>query len=287
MKIKHIIIPVGFSFCIFLLGCPSHKKQDLKFAEIDLPAVDTTDIIDTSSLAAKNVSGYAAKYWGRVMKHCMQSLLLKKKDADYLGPSNTLGLGTVTDENRDATYRVVDTSVFTAAELDKIIKPGNSTSCQYEIKSSLDVEALLNAKIKVKTDDDFSLGLSTAIKNRKNVNFNIDSWQKDELILGALSDALRDVSNPNKKAFKEDLLKPGRIIMSRLIRVKGFSADIELSTNISPDLKAKLNSGAIANLGDADAVVKVSIVNDRTIRLKSSNDFFIFGKFVNAQLVTN
>jgi hypothetical protein len=81
---------------------------------------------------------------------------------------------------------------------------------------------------------------SSSIKNKKNVDFNLESLQKDELITGALRDALIDENNLKKKAFKGDLLKSGSIIfiiMKRLFRVKGFSADIELSINISADLK--------------------------------------------------
>jgi hypothetical protein len=282
MNRKILSLLCSFSIFLSIFACTDSKKQGLTFTEVDIAEVDTTEIQDPSQLAAARGKGYAAKYWGRVFNHCMQSLLLKKKDADYLGPSNTIGLGAITDENRDLTYRIVDGSTFSPDELSKILKQGGATSCQYEIKSSLDIEALLNAKVKVKSDDDLSLGLSNAIKNRKNVNFNVTSWQKDELIAGALRDALADESNTAKKAFKEDLLKEDRIIMTRLIRVKGFSADIELSNSISADLKTKLASGAIANLGDADAAVSVSIVNDKTIRLKSSGDFYIFGKFVKA-----
>lgn len=281
MKTKFLLMPMAIAFCVVLLGCPDSKKADLQFTDVNLPEVDTT-VRDTNSLAAKNVRGYAARYWGKVFKHCMQSLLLKKKDADYLGPSNTLGLGTITDENLDVTYRLVDANTFSDAELKKIILPGGPTSCQYEISSNIDVEAMMNAKVSVRNDDDLSLGLGTAIKNRKNVNFNVTSWQKDELITGQLMDALNSSPTAAKKAFKEDLLKPERIIMTRLIRIKGFSADIELKNDISADLKAKLNSGVIANLGNADAAVKVSIVNSKTIRLKSSDDFFVYGKFVKA-----
>ena len=281
MKKKHFLFPSVLLISLLLSNCS--KKADMKFTDVDLAQIDTTAVEDTSALAAKNVSGYAAKYWGKVMKHCMQSLLLKKKEADYLGPSNSLGLGTVTDENLDVTYRVVDENIFTKEELSKIIRLGKPTSCQYEISSNVDVEAMMNAKISVKSDDDLSLGLGTAIKNRKKVSFNVESWQKDELIAGDLMDALKDETNPQKKAFKEDLLKEGRIIMTRLIRVKGFSADIELGNDISADLQAKLSSGAIANLGSADATVKVSVINSKTIRLKSTDDFFIFGKFVKAE----
>lgn len=281
MKKKHFLFPSVVLISLLLSNCS--QKADMKFTDVDLAQIDTTAVEDTSALAAKNVSGYAAKYWGKVMKHCMQSLLLKKKEADYLGPSNSLGLGTVTDENLDVTYRVVDENIFTKEELSKIIRLGKPTSCQYEISSNVDVEAMMNAKISVKSDDDLSLGLGTAIKNRKKVSFNVESWQKDELIAGDLMDALKDETNPQKKAFKEDLLKEGRIIMTRLIRVKGFSADIELGNDISADLQAKLSSGAIANLGSADATVKVSVINSKTIRLKSTDDFFIFGKFVKAE----
>ncbi|MDJ1470346.1 hypothetical protein [Xanthocytophaga flava] len=283
MKIKHVLFPLLVTFCLLIMGCPGPKKDDLNFKEVTLAEIDTTEVTDTSLLAAKNVSGYAAKYWGRVMKHCMQSLLLKKKDADYLGPSNTLGLGTITDENLDITYRLVDGNTFSDAELNKIIKLGASTLCQFEISSDIDIEAIMNTKLSIKSDDDLSLGLGTAIKNRRKVNFNVESWQKDELIAGELRDALADESNPKKKAFKEDLLKEGRIIMTRLIRVKGFSADIELKNDIPAELKAKLSSEVIANLGNADATVKVSVVNNKTIRLKSTDDFFIYGKFVKAE----
>jgi hypothetical protein len=282
MKKNQFVFPAVVLISLLLLSNCS-KKPDIKFVELNLAEIDTTTIDNSDPLAAKNVRGYAARYWGRVMNHCIQSLLLKGKDADYLGPSNLLDLGTITDKRLDLTYRILDSNVFSKDELKKIIRYGAPTTCAYEISSNINIESLMNARIGIKADDDLSLDLGNVIKNSKNVSYNVSSWQKDEIIVGNLMDALRDTESPKKKGFKEDLLKEGRLIMTSAIRVKGFSADIELNNDISSYLKAKLSPGVVANLGNADATVKVSVVNSKVIRLQSTDDFIVYGKFSIAQ----
>lgn len=75
-----------------------------------------------------------------------------------------------------------------------------------------------------------NIELGVALKQARNVKFNVTKWQKDELIVGALTDALNDLNNPAKTAYKNDLLKSGNVVMNRVIRIKGFTVEGKFNT---------------------------------------------------------
>ena len=83
---------------------------------------------------------------------------------------------------------------------------------------------------------------------------------------------------PRQKDYLEWLTEKGNLLVTSVIRIKGFSMDIEMKTQIDADLKAKLKQGIIGKLGNSDIQVKFKYDSDTKIKMVSENDFYVFGR---------
>ena len=266
-----------FALIIGFITISSSCKQKIDFVE---------EPIDSSDVKQFGGKGQTWKMWNKIFVSCMKAEAFK--DPFYMGVTNTIDLGSITDKDHESTIRVIDTSVFTTEELKKIIKVGVPASCNFQQSLTMDLNAFLNSEFKVADANLSSINaeLAYAISTAKSTSIKVDGWQRDELITGALRDILNESTEPRKMKFKDDLLSEGNLILVRIAKINGFESTIELAREISADLEAKLKAGeVIAGIGDTGLKAKFNFLSKSSIVVKSDGAFYVFGKYMKAKKV--
>lgn len=264
----------------YLSSCdttPKYELEDVESTEDDW-AWQTQVRIDKSglpdSVSTKLFRGETWKEWRKTFKDCMEAQFIK--NPYYFGPSSTVPLGSITSKNKKQLIWTAE-SVFSAAEIAEMTNVGNPTDCKISRTIELDLETTLEGEIK----DKGSANIRFALQNAKSTTTTIDGFQVDNLIEGVLRKILREAEpGSNKEAYRNDLIEGKNVLLNRIIKVSGFTTEIELNNNISADLEAELADNPSFDVGDAGLKVKFSKKNNTTITVKSIGDFVVFGKFI-------
>ena len=213
------------------------------------------------------------KNWRKLHRSCTKNKIMN--DVVFLGTSNKLGLGTIFQ--KDFTTRdVIDLENFSEDELRELTTYGAESTCKFEQHITMNVEGLIDIDTTAFSAIDGSLGI--AIANQKAMTASIGSYQQNTLSTGRLLNMLERSEKPRQKDYLEWLTEKGNLLVTSVIRIKGFSMDIEMKTQIDADLKAKLKQGIIGKLGNSDIQVKFKYDSDTKIKMVSENDFYVFGR---------
>ena len=87
--------------------------------------------------------------------------------------------------------------------------------------------------------------------------------------------------------LKKDLLEKKLIMVSQAARINGFSSIINLNTEISASLEAKLKEGIVKNIGNTEAKVKFEYSSAKQIKVTSQGSFVVFVEFIKAKKINN
>jgi hypothetical protein len=281
MRSRNVLLLTALSAVIFLASC--QKREYIYFVPVQHADVDTTRYKGFGFVLGK---GEVWRMWNKVFKACMKSEAFD--NPYYFGMTNTIDLGSITDKDHESVIKVIDTAIFTPAEISRMIKPGNPAGCEYVQQLTMSLSVFLNSEFSVTTpgSNDINAELNLAISTAKNTSVKIDGWQKDELITGVLRDILNKTTDPEKLRFKEDLLTPGNLILVRVARINGFSSEIVTRNEISANLEAKLKQGVVAYIGNTGAQAKFEYINKTTIRVKSAGEFYVFGQYMKGKKIS-
>ncbi|MEJ5090705.1 hypothetical protein GEO21_11730 [Sphingobacterium faecium] len=284
MKTKKRFIALAVSSALFLLVCNScnQKKEFIDFETVQKNDIDTSQYKGFDFVSGK---GEVWKMWDKVFRACMKSEIFD--DPYYFGMTNTIDLGAITDKKHESVIRLIDTNVFSQAEINQMIRSGNPASCEYVQQLTMSLNVFLNSEFSVTGvgNKDINAELNLAISTAKSSTVKVDGWQKDELVTGVLGDILDETTDPKKLKFKKDLLTEGNLILVRGAKINGFSSQITTSQEISANLEAKLKEGVIASIGNTGAQAKFEYVNKTTISVTSTGDFYIFGQYMKGKKV--
>lgn len=285
MTTKNLLQLLVISTALFLYSCNSCNQPKKDY--VDFEAVQEADV-DTSQYKGFDFTiskGETWKMWDKIFKACMKSEVFD--NPYYFGMTNTIDLGSITDKKHESVIKVIDTSVFTQAEINSMIKLGTPARCEYVQELTMSLNVFLNSQFSVTTpgSDDITAELNLAISTAKNTNVKVDGWQKDELVTGVIRDILNETTDSKKLKFKNDLLTPGNLILVRVAKINGFSSEITTTKEISANLEAKLKSGVVASIGNTGAKASFEYVNKTTIRVKSAGEFYLFGQYMKGKKV--
>ncbi|WP_282042614.1 hypothetical protein [Winogradskyella flava] len=277
-KYLQVIIPLFI--LLIMASCQTTEKYEF----VDVASVEddwewqTQERIDNSSLPdslkTRLFKGQTWKEWRKTFKDCMESNFIRSPY--YFGPTSTVSLGSITSKNKRQLIFTAE-SVFSEDEIKKITNVGAPASCIVKRSIELDLETTLEGEIK----DKGNANIRFAIQNAKSTTTTIDGFQVDNIIEGILRQILDNAETGSTKAvYKKELLEGKNVLLNRIIKVSGFTTEIELDNEISADLEAELANNPEFEVGDAGLKVKFSKKNNTTISVKSLGDFVVFGKFV-------
>lgn len=265
-----------------LTSCNSCNQKDKGIEFVEADSLDIDSAFNKSDEKFITFSkGPVWNTWKKLHKACMENAFFR--NPTYLGLSNTVDLGSVYSKSGDVLEWDFN-KLFSDQDRKKVINSGQPQPCSYTEQLTVDFEAFIATELPTAGIDG---ELSTAIKNQKDISVKIDNWQIDNIVKGELKILLDNSTDPKVMQFKKDLLEKKLIMVSQAARINGFSSIINLNTEISASLEAKLKEGIVKNIGNTEAKVKFEYSSAKQIKVTSQGSFVVFVEFVKAKKINN
>ena len=209
--------------------------------------------------------------WDNVLRKCVVSDLLGYT-VIYFGPSNPIGPGSIWRDDGSGGYRVRWTLDDMPGNTDFIIN-GNPYNCDETSPTKFSLKAALGL---IGTVSPASDELSNDFQKAKNIEIKATSVAWDIIREGPYGAYVEKL--PADGGVREDLGKGDRLILYRALRVRGYSAKLEFSSEDAARLKAKYSGQLPKPLtGAVGAELSASWSEDNTLTLSSAKDVYIAG----------
>jgi len=214
----------------------------------------------------------AKTFWTSVLKNCASSDLNGNKIL-YFGPSNNIGPGSIWLTGADGGYQLRTTVTDTRA-LKAFLVRGTPTACSATSTTELKASAVANLEPSLGI---VSGDLSIDLKKAKSLEVQADSIAWDLLQTAQYEHYVKHLRSDS--IVRDDLDRGGRLVLSRALRVTGYTASLEFSDSDAAALKAKY-SGPLpkAITGEFGGKLSASWTSNNTLKLSSKSDFYIAGE---------
>lgn len=268
------------AFC--LTSCNSCNQKEAGYELVEADSLDVAPIIARQDEGAmKLTKGPVWDTWKKLHKACMENQFFKKPV--YLGLSNTVDLGSVYSRSGEILQWDFN-KLFSEQDRKKVITFGQPQPCSYTEQLKVNFEAFIATEIpNVGVDGE----LSTAIRNQKDISVKIDNWQIDRIVNRELKILLDASTDPKVAAFRKDLQESKVIMVSQAARINGFTSVINLNSEISASLEAKLKEGIVKNIGNTEAKIRFEYSTAKQIKVTSLGNFVVFVEFIKGKKVYN
>lgn len=210
--------------------------------------------------------------WTKVVKNCAENDLDKDliKTGIFMGPSSNLGPGTIFRRYSDKSYQPSVLPIYLDGK-SGLINGGNFTSCKGKLTTSFN----LNGKFESDQVIGTPLTLQAALKVAKTVDVTINQWRKEELVLGPYEALISGMSD--SEAAKSALVRKGDAVLAKALQVKGFTAKLTFSTEVSPSLKASIPAKVATTNGNG-VELSATWKSDRELELTTDTEFYLAGQ---------
>ncbi len=208
--------------------------------------------------------------WTNVIKKCADNDL-NGKTILYFGPSNTLGPGSVWREGNNGGYYVrYDLEQMSGHEM--FINKGVPSTCDGTSTTKFGLKASIGLTSSVVPA---SGELVNDFKKAKDIQVKASSIAWDNVIEGSYETFVKTAP---LSAIREDLDKNNRRVLSRALRISGYSATLEFNDSDAIALKGKYSGGL--PVGDVGAEISTSWSSSNKLTITSTRDFYIAGELV-------
>jgi hypothetical protein len=265
-----------------LLSCESEKASLEDLAENDIAQLND-EILEASidSLDTNLIQGTAAiadtwDSWDEAYISCFKDQTFRKNKI-YLGPSNTKYLGVILSKDKVTTRRTLQ-SILPAAQFDKlIIKGAPVNTCDLTKVKNISLDIMLSAAFQQMDDS-----LKTSINRYDSIKIVGGEWQIDELIVDDFLDLVNGSTDPALKAYRKSMLENKNYVITKVVKVTGFAAEIYSTKKFGVDVSATLEQGKVLDVVAPDAVnaafkLTLSKQSDKVVKVSSSGQFYIYG----------
>lgn len=210
----------------------------------------------------------ARSIWKEGIKKCANNDLLGP-NVLYFGPSNSLGPGTVFQAFASGGTQESHLLDSYVKPIGPVISPNPQVftcSAQSAKKSSIGADLPLDAALPV------GATVGAHLKRASSVKVWADELQWVGLIVGPYRSAV--LSLPDSNQVKQDITRNGHLILARALRVKGMKAELEFSTDVGADVKAKVPDVS----GDKEIKLNGSWEGTTKLSVTAASDFYIAGE---------
>lgn len=279
MKSINFLTP-GCMLLLLMLSCnpqPSDKttKNDQKdqFIFEDTPndvLGNINQTIISPDTAENGIVSTAAKgslwtIFTKTFKDCWQDETFKKNIV-YLGPSNSKYLGAILSKDKQTTWKTLE-KVF-GQDYDQLKKFCQAGS---EAPDNCDKDELISNYFNILLDGSYATSLDGNLKltleDRKHIKMLTGKWRVDEIILGDFNSYMDTAKNQSVIDYKKYLTSGSNYLLTKVLVIEDFSAEIETNRKIDAGLEGKLDKGIKMELlgQNADSLnAKMKIAFTRT-----------------------
>lgn len=236
-------------------------EDDLGSINQNILSPDTTE----NGIVTTSAKGSLWTAFTKTLKDCWEDATFKK-NLVYLGPSNSKYLGAIFSKNKQSTWKTTE-KVFKGnyGELEKFCQPGNDApdKCNKDELIGNYFNILLDGNYGGTLDGNLKL----ALEDRKNIKMLTGKWRVDEIILGDFNSYMDTTTNPAVIDYKKYLTANSNYLLTKILVIENFSAEVETNKKIDAGLEAKLNTGInteIKGQGADSSNVKLDIGFKRT-----------------------
>jgi hypothetical protein len=235
-------------------------------------ALDTT----TNIIQGTAASSDTWKSWDDAYFSCFRDQTFKKNRI-YLGPSNTKYLGVILSKDKSTARRNLQSIIPPSDFTTFIIQGAPVNTCDLTKIKDVSLDLMLSATF-AQMDD----SLKSAINNYDSIKIVGGEWQVDELVIDDFLDYINSSSDNKVKAYKKSLLESNNYLLTKVVKVSGFAAEIYSTRNFGVGVSAQLQQGKtldIVSPGVTNAAFKLNlgIKSDKVVKVSSSGQFYIYG----------
>lgn len=177
----------------------------------------------------------------KTIKDCWKDATFKK-NLVYMGPSNSKYLGAIISKDKQTTWKSLE-KVFNGnyAELNKFCQKGSDApdNCNKDELITNYFNILLDGNYGSSIDGNLKL----AIEDKKHIKMLTGKWRVDEIILGDFNSYMDTTTNPAVLDYKKYLTMNGNYLLTKILVIENFSAEVDTKKKIDAGLEAKLNTG--------------------------------------------
>ena len=263
------------------------KSEKISLVEPSQGLVDSISLVVMNEFGDKdqpNISQPAAKdlqwkAWEAWFKNCPQNETFKK-DIVYLGPSSSKGLGYIMSKNKtinglDFIKISPDTFLFNTF-FDKGV---DVPQCDFSQMKDFTFELVASGNFLKSVNAE----LGTFVAKAKKITVKTGSW-RIESINPDFMEYVNRSDQPSLKTYREALLDNGNIVLTKVLKVSGFEAEIESEDSIDVGLKAKLENGYNVNVVPSDSSRRIGFdlnfkrTSKNIVTVSSTGEFSLFGQ---------
>ncbi|WP_415325101.1 hypothetical protein [Chryseobacterium sp. MMS23-Vi53] len=291
MKSLQIILLSFFLFSFFSCREESKKnKNDLThYAFEDAPSEDVDAInqeIISPDTVRTGIITTAAKgsLWTaftKTFKDCWQDETFKK-NIIYLGPSNSKYLGTIVSKDKQITWKSLEKVLNgNYNEINKFCQQGNGAP------NNCNKDELINNYFDILLDGNYSnidANLKLALEDRRQIKMITGKWRVDEIILGDFNSYMDKSTDPAVIDYKRYLTNKNNYIITKILVIENFSAEVESNRKMDAGLTAKLDTGInteIKNQGNDSSDTQLNInfkhTADNKIAVSATGKSYVIG----------
>ena len=213
----------------------------------------------------------AKEAWSKVISKCAQTDL-NGNQILYFGPSNAIGPGSIWRKDAQGVFRL-------RYDLSQMPDPKNFMAPYSEVSCDGTATSAFNFKAEAGLDAvPVSAELKTDLGKARKVEAKATSIAWVPVAEGPFQTYVR--SMPADAGPRVDLDASDKYVLTRALKVRGFSTSLEFSSDVAAGLQAKYNGALPANLaGNVTGGLNASWKNGNTLTLTSAADFYIAGEF--------
>lgn len=257
------------------------KLEDASEEDLD----EVNEIVltkDTSSplLPTTGARGETWQSWEEIFNSCFKNETFRKNKV-YLGPSNPKYLGTILSKDKNSTKREL-TSIVPLSEFSKFSNVGQPVgNCDLSTVKDFSLDVLLGASVSNMSDS-----LKMVLRNFDSTKITGGKWQIDELRIDDFLDYINESKDPKIINYKKSLLEKKNLLITKVIKVSGFKAEIYSSKEIKGSVAASLSQEVPLPVITPDSTnnnnnfsVKLGLNRSKknTVTISSEGQFYIFG----------
>jgi len=288
LKKRFLFIALSVIFTGLIFSCkgkPKNEKITIEDpSETEIEALNDSILTLAVDTNIHLIQGSAAKgesweSWDDAFSACFKNAAFKKNKI-YLGPSNLKYLGTILSKDKQSTRRELVTIVPSADFSQFATRGGRVNECDLTKIKNFSINFFLAAALPQMTDS-----LAAAVTKYDSVIVTAGEWQIDELKTDDFFDYIdQHLDNPKIAAYKKSLLEKNNLIITKVVKVNGFSAEIYNSKGFSTDASAELKGvGKTLDIATPDSAnsqlsFKLNLKSSKKgiVNVSSTGQFYIF-----------